>query len=147
MVDAGLGVSISAWSGSDSTCGFLQLLSLQTPRLPLFVRKAAPWRYSGSDIGRGWDEARKGTYRPRHAAGQPLEQDHTERTHDCWENVSNLNAAEEAIRERQLAGLNAPGVPICPDRINSGDSDFFAWAENTANLYGSPRRPKTRRGA
>lgn len=82
------------------------MLSLQTRRLPLFVRKAASWRYSVSEIGQGRDGAIKGTYRPRHAARQPFEQAHTERAHDSRENVSNLKAAEDEIRERQLAGLN-----------------------------------------
>lgn len=99
-------MAISAWPGSDSTCGYPQLLSQQTPRLPLFVRRAASWRYSVSEIERGRDGARRETYRPRHAVRQPFEQDNTERAHDFRENISNLKAAEDEIRERQLAGLN-----------------------------------------
>ena len=61
--------------------------------------------------------ARKGAYRPRHAARQPFEQAHTEPAHNFRETESKLSVAEEGIRERQLAGLNALlslSLPIKP---------------------------------
>ena len=78
-------------------------------------------------------EQEKGTYRPRHAARQPFEQAHTERAHDFRETISNLKAAEDGIRERQLAGLNALALPVSPDYNNSGDSDFFARTKSAVS--------------
>jgi O-antigen/teichoic acid export membrane protein len=97
-------VALPAWPSSESACGPPQLLNLGTPRLPLFVRAAASRR---SSVGRGRKEAGEEIYRPRHAAEQPFARAHAERAPDPRKIVPHPRAAEDIMRERQLAGINA----------------------------------------
>ena len=58
-------------------------------------------------MGRGRKEAGEEIYRPRHAAEQSFARAHAERAPDSRKTVPDPRAAEDVMRERQLAGINA----------------------------------------
>ena len=58
-------------------------------------------------MGRGRKEPGEEIYRPRHAAEQSFARAHAERAPDSRKTVPDPRAAEDVMRERQLAGINA----------------------------------------
>ncbi len=97
--------------------------NLCPPQMPLFVRAAASRWSSVGVVGRGRDKARKVIHHARHAAGQPLGQAKQERAHDFQKIVPDLTAAEDGMRERQLAG---PRVFPSPSRPNMATPEVSA---------------------